>query len=153
MVSDDELDLVSPPKEKVPRGRPRKTDTDEEVSLTDYTYLPPTRSNSLARTSSNVKELSVRTSNLNRFYDTYLGPALDNFPARTLPLKRTILQRYRFLRSKCHNAKQTYVTETITNELLHLWDCSAIPYLSRIFKNREATRVPLNGRKTGRKIV
>ena len=57
----------------------------------------------------------------------HLGPALDNFPARTLPLKRTILQRYRSLRSKCHNAKQTYVTETITNELLHLWDRSAIP--------------------------
>ena len=41
-ASDDELDLVSPPKEKVPRGRPRKTDTAEDVSLTDYTYLPPT---------------------------------------------------------------------------------------------------------------
>lgn len=127
---------VTPPEKKKP-GRPKKTLIEK---TDDFTFPQPIvdknntnesqlqgNKNPLARISTNISSLSSRKSELNKFYDVYVGPPLEQLPKKNLPIKRAILQRYRAIRSKSHNMPQRAVASIISNEVIELWDCSAIP--------------------------
>lgn len=79
------------PKNILPRGRPSKTNKNNIniKKVEEDTIASSMLQSSLARTSSNVTKLSVRNSDINKFYDTYLGAALDRFQLKTLPLNKT----------------------------------------------------------------
>ena len=123
-------------------GRPRKVITDLQVPSSDckstdfvpvvkeakHSKLPGKRS-TFDRVATHVTELSSRNSELNDFHDKYVGVALNSFPWKHFPLKRTILQRYRALRAESHNVAHSDLVSIITKEVIELWDCSAIPHI------------------------
>ena len=122
--------------QKRKRGRPKgsiskpqiesSSEASEPVEGTPLT--PPLRKSSpLARVSTNVMKLSSRNSEITEFYDQFIGEALDQLPLKRLPTKRTLLQRFRALRSASHNLAQTTIVTTIADEVMKLWDCGAIP--------------------------
>ena len=63
------------------------------------------------------------------FYNTYLGPALECFPAKVLPRNRFVLQRYRSIRTGHHNSDHQTVYCTLSKEVIDLLHRSAIPHV------------------------
>ena len=111
------------------------TNITNNTDVTDLTFCESVDKNKdsqssneipLARVSTNIAR--SRTSELNRFYDQYIGPPLENLPKKNLPMKQTILQRYLAIRSKKHNISQRSVAIIITKEVVELWNYSAIPH-------------------------
>ena len=96
-VKDTDDDTDTPPLVKKKGGRPRK-----EVPVpNEHVHVDEVCDDqiSVRQNSFNVCSLSKRTSQTNMYYDEYLGPAIDKFPASKLPHQRVVLQRYRFLLS------------------------------------------------------
>ena len=136
----DQLDADNPESELSPEpkrkpGRPRKSSIEitDPITCTDTSdrdiieSQPKEIKKPLSRVSTNIARLNSRNSDLNKFYDNYIGPALEQIPKKNLPLKRTILQRYRALRSTSHNMAHRTVASIINKEVMDLWDFSAIP--------------------------
>ena len=73
-------------------------------------------------------DLRKQTSDINIFYDTYLGTTLDHFPLSKLPLQHAVLRRYRSLLTvdDAQKSKSDMIT-TITAEIIPLWESSCIP--------------------------
>ena len=89
---------------KIPkkRGRPPKE-----------TPIDSTKKETVSLT--HVTSLSKRTSEMSKFYDLYVGPALERFPPKQLPVRRLVLQRYRALRAESHTASKASLVSSIYN--------------------------------------
>ena len=74
----------------------------KKSSIRTSNWTGESRTCKLKKASFHPSNLGKRSSELNKFYDTYLGVSLEKFPSSKFPLKRAIPQRYRSLRSKCH---------------------------------------------------
>ena len=116
-------------------GRPRKKETDASAGTNiqhhceeESESVCPESNNKSTRTKQNIIDLSKRNSLLNDFYTEFLGASIEIFPSSKLPLNRSVLQRYRALRSISHNTSKTEIVGTITNEVLQLWDNSSITH-------------------------
>ena len=126
----DQLDADNPESELSPEpkrkpGRPRKSSIEitDPITCTDTSdrdiieSQPKEIKKPLSRVSTNIARLNSRNSDLNKFYDNYIGPALEQIPKKNLPLKRTILQRYRALRSTSHNmAHRAVLRQSLTKK-------------------------------------
>ena len=113
-------------------GRPRKSTKtiENDIEIPSEAVSGNVRPTSvLARVSNNVIQLKSRHSDVSDFYNTYLGPALECFPAKVLPRNRSVLQRYRSIRIGHHNSDQRTVCCTLSKEVIDLWDKSAIPHV------------------------
>ena len=115
------------------RGRPNN-DVSEEAPepATPTVEDQPTTNKKAAKFQTQPSALNIRGSNMNKFYDDYLGVAVERFPPTKLPLKRVVLQRYRDLLTKTHNASQQTLVKEISSEVFDLWEKSAIPFKSKI---------------------
>ena len=56
-----------------------------------------------------------------------LGISLEAIPLLYLPINRTILRRYRFLRLNDETASINNLAEVIINEVIFIWNCARIP--------------------------
>ena len=131
-------------KKKTP-GRPKKEVT---VALSDTSFaqclqtgietetLHNTSSRSLAEQMREDRSVPVfhssnlqkRNSDMNILYDSFLGPSIQNFPSSKLPMQRTILQRYRALRTEsAYTSQLSDIITIITKEVRELWTFSCIP--------------------------
>lgn len=136
-------DDVQVEKKKKP-GRPKRSEnlpaSNSVAADVDKELPEPVTESETEMSSSNIRptskvtgayhpvNLQKRHSDINQLYDEYLGVALETFPSSRLPLKRTVLQRYRFLRTESgHTTKVSDIISTITNEVRNLWECGFIP--------------------------
>ena len=123
----------SPPKKSTKkRGRPRKglrdpIEIDEETIVNDPSVSATTPKHTGRGKSSHVSDLRRKSSALSLSYDKSVGKGLEAFPSSRLPTKRTVLQRYRYIRSQSHNQSKVSVVATITEEISFLWDNGSIP--------------------------
>lgn len=111
-------EIAETEKTKKKRGRPPKespSDAEERETVVPLSH---------------VSTLSKRKSEIAGFYDLHLGPAIQIFPPTRLPIRRLVLQRYRALRAEAHTTEKTALVNTITKELVLLWDRSSIPHKS-----------------------
>ena len=110
------------------RGRPRKSNENRSLPYrpddVSTNQVPRPRSTPVQK---HVSTLQRRSSEMSKFYDAHLGPALEKFNPSKLPMKRTILQRYRDLRAKQPTVSQHIIVGTISSEIYSLWERSAIP--------------------------
>ena len=116
-------------------GRPAKSlkqitvvSTPVVTKLTSEGTVSTSSTSSQESSTSHAVNLSKRNSDLNKFYDQFLGVPLHKFPSSKLPLRRSILQRYRALREICHTTPVNEIVRTITDEVFELWRRGAIPY-------------------------
>ena len=120
------------------RGRPKNPashDVPDEAAEPDTGTVvedEPTAEKKAAKFQTQPAALNIRGSDMNKFYDNHLGAPVERFPPTKLPLKRVVLQRYRALLTKTHNASQQSVVKTISSELFDLWEKSSIPFKSKI---------------------
>ena len=120
LVEIDDLTVSNPPKK---RGRPKKTKIDAHETSGDS-------KEDKEYTSTHVSTLNKRSSALSKFYDTHLGAAIETFPPKRLPVRRLVLQRYRKLRAEYHAKPKSSLINTITDEVITLWERSSIPHKS-----------------------
>lgn len=105
------------------KNEPNVEGTEQKVDYDSNCDVPNKEASS-----SHLSNLRKRNSELNRFYDEYMGTALEKFPASKLPTKRTVLQRYRSLRSEePTNSSLNHTITTMTHEIMDLWQRSCIP--------------------------
>lgn len=109
-------------------GRPRKKDSISTVVEKNTRETTKELIDNNVRKKQHVVDLGKRSSAINKFYDECLGPPLEKFPPSKLPLVRVVLQRYRFLRTKCHSESRSSLVGVISNELIFLWENSSIPH-------------------------
>ena len=128
-VERNEPQKIKPGRPKGSLSKPQIESSSETSEPEERTPLtPPLRKScTLARVSTNVVKFSSRHSEITEFYDQFIGEALDQLPLKRLPTKRTLLQRFRALRSASHTQEQTTIVTTIADEVMKLWDCGAIP--------------------------
>ena len=92
-------------------GRPRKKETIAIPIPESLVEVASPESGSTAkRRKQNLVELRKRSSSLSIVYTESLGEPLTNFPSSKLPMKRTVLQRYRYLRSTSHKMQTSEIT-------------------------------------------
>ena len=90
-------------------GRPRKKETNAiPESLVEV--ASPESGSTAKRRKQNIVDLRKRSSSLSIVYTESLGEPLTNFPSSKLPMKRTVLQRYRYLRSTSHKMQTSEIT-------------------------------------------
>lgn len=56
-----------------------------------------------------------------------VGSTLEVMPTGTLPSKRTVLRRYRFLRICDDSSPVSELVKVISSEVSHIWNCARIP--------------------------
>ena len=116
-------------------GRPRKKETiaipESLVEVSSPKSLievaSPESGSTAKRRKQNIVDLRKRSSPLSTMYTESLGHPLTNFPSSKLPMKRTVLRRYRYIRSISHKMPTSEITGIITKELLQLWEDGSIP--------------------------
>ena len=108
-------------------GRPRKKEIGIAIPEALVEVASPESGSTAKRRKQHIVDLRKRSSSLSNVYTESLGEPLTNFPSSKLPMKRTVLRRYRYLRSISHKMKTSEITGIITKELLKLWDDGSIP--------------------------
>lgn len=79
-----------------------------------------------------VHKLSQRHSNVTDDWDKHLGAAIAHFSPLHLPTVRTVLQRYRHLRTESPREKKNDIALAIAKEIIPLWEKAWIPHLDEL---------------------